>query len=311
MATRDTVYNWWGKLPLQLGSGTVSLIGLASALRPKELQEWTGASMSADFIQQAGIWAMAVSSVYFFVLWLLKPSGASGNSARAAFTGGTHYHQYETLPEKLEHQQAPAPTLDRPPTTFDEHLVETVEASDTLEATAVTGLHSLYVGNVIVAAGALENERRLELAIVGFNGTGESIRLLDISGRIRAGTGDMRDHVKLPEPVMQGVFKAKPGAEFVMAFRQELSEAQALEYLRALEEKKSVSLDLRGWEIVVASDRNPEKSGRLPLWDGVNLRRRDDVVSNRNTIASGAHLIGGPSTVFGVATVTRKEEGER
>lgn len=306
---RNVLFPVVDAMPSKLFGASGLAATIYCSIFPQKVARWIE-TMTAEQVQQFALVGAVVFFAYWFVWALLRtppvPAGAG-----PAFTGGTHYHQYETLPEKLKQQQAPAPTRDRPPTTFDEHIVESVEASDTLEATAVTGLHGLYVGNVIVAAGALENERRLELAIVGFNGTGESIRLLDISGRIRAGTGDMRDHVKLPEPVMQGVFKAKPGAEFVMAFRQELSEAQALEYLRALEEKKSVSLDLRGWEILVASDRNPDKSGRLPLWDGVNLRRRDDVVSNRNTIASGANLIAGPSAVFGVATVTRKEEGER
>lgn len=181
------------------------------------------------------------------------------------------------------------------------------EAADTMEATGTLGLHGLYVGNIIVAAGALESEHRLEIAIIGYNGTGEVIQLSDISGRIKAGTGNLRDMVELPAPIVQGLFKANPGAEFFMAVLQDVSQDQAEEYLTALNSNKQLSLDLREWSITLASLSNPDKSSTLPLWDGVNLRRRDDIVSDRNAVMA-VGMATGTSHAHGVGMAITKED---
>lgn len=159
-----------------------------------------------------------------------------------------------------------------------------LEGRDVLDAVGITGLSGLYVGNIIVAAGALEIGCRLEFAIVGYNGSSHVIRVSEVSGRIRAGTGNLRDYVNLPTPLFQGVLNAQPGTEFVLQMRQDVTSEQAREYLEALDKKNGIGLDLREFNITVSSVENPEKTARLPLWDGVNLRRRDDIVSNRNTI---------------------------
>lgn len=110
--------------------------------------------------------------------------------------------------------------------------------------------------------------------------------MADIAGRIRAGVGNLRDYVKLTTPLFQGVLSAEPFTEFVLQMRQDLTAEQAQEFLDALESKKHVGLDLRELNIMISSTVNPEKNVRLPLWDGVNLSRRDDIVSTRNTILS-------------------------
>lgn len=153
-------------------------------------------------------------------------------------------------------------------------------------ATAITSLRGLYVGYIIASASGLADDRRLDFAIVGYNGSTETIRIADITGRIRAGVGNLRDYVKLGTPLFQGVLNAAPSTEFVLQMRQDVTGEQAQEYLNALEQRKHVGLDLRELDIVVASTVNPEKTVRLPLWDGINLSRRDDIVSTRNTILS-------------------------
>ena len=153
-------------------------------------------------------------------------------------------------------------------------------------ATAITSLRGLYVGYIIASASGLADDRRLDFAIVGYNGSTEPIRIADITGRIRAGVGNLRDYVKLGTPLFQGVLNAAPSTEFVLQMRQDVTGEQAQEYLNALEQRKHVGLDLRELDIVVASTVNPEKTVRLPLWDGINLSRRDDIVSTRNTILS-------------------------
>lgn len=163
--------------------------------------------------------------------------------------------------------------------------INAVEDGDTMSATVTTGLHGLYVGNIIASAGSLQDDHRLELAIVGFNGSGEAISISDIAGQIKAGSGDIRDLAALDIPAMRSSIRAEPGGEFVLVLNQHLTPSQAKEFLAALE-NKHLQLDLRSLHITVASASDNSRSSRLPLWDGVNLRRRDDIVSSRNTILS-------------------------
>ena len=90
--------------------------------------------------------------------------------------------------------------------------------------------------------------------------------------------------------------------------RQDVTEQQAQEYLNALEQKKYVGLDLRELNIVVSSTVNPEKSVRLPLWDGIHLSRRDDIVSTRNTIMSAGLAIETNTAIALKSKVITKEE---
>jgi hypothetical protein len=160
-----------------------------------------------------------------------------------------------------------------------------------LSATGIVRLSGLYIGYIVVAAGSLKTKQCLEFAIVGYNGAAETIQISEITGRIRAGTGNLRDNVKLPPPLFQGLLNTGPGEEFVLQMRQDVSAEQAEEYLVALGDSKTVNLDLRELNIIVSSVSDSEKRMRLPLWDGVNLRRRDDVVSNRTNILSPPLII--------------------
>ena len=284
MAFRDAAYGWWGKIPVQIISGVGWLVGFASAVRPNDLKKAAGSAVTAEMVQQIGIWLLAAASVYFFVLWVLKPSLGPTSAGMTL-----HIHNnYPTLPELLAQSGVvPQPPMVEPNLQSLPPIsgkLEVTEENDTFNAEGTTGLNGLYIGYIIVAAGELENARRLDFAIVGYNGSTDTIRVADVVGRIRAGTGNLRDHVKLPTPLFQGVLNGEPGKEFVLQMRQDVSGEQAEEYLVALGEEKSVSLDLRELNIIVSSVSNHEKRARLPLWDGVNLRRRDDIVSNRNTI---------------------------
>lgn len=148
----------------------------------------------------------------------------------------------------------------------------------------------------------------MDFAIVGYNGSTETIRIADITDRIRAGVGNLRDYIKLGMPLFQGVLNAAPFTEFVLQMRQDVTEQQAQEYLNALEQKKYVGLDLRELNIVVSSTVNPERSVRLPLWDGIHLSRRDDIVSTRNTIMSAGLAIETNTAIALKSKVITKEE---
>ncbi len=159
------------------------------------------------------------------------------------------------------------------------------DEGDILAATGTAGLQGLYVGNIIAAAGSLESEHRLELAVTGFNGTGEAIIISEISGRIKTGSGNLRDMAPLDIPAIRQAVRAQPWAEFTFVLNQHVTPARAREFLIALEEKH-LTLDLRELKILAACQADITRSEALPLWDGVTLRRRDDVVSNRVTILS-------------------------
>ena len=175
-----------------------------------------------------------------------------------------------------------------PPVSGELNAVEqgdTVSATGTVNATlASTGLHGLYVGNVIASAGSLQDGHRLDLAIIGFNGSGESIIIEGVAGHIKAGIGNIRDMAQLETPATRGLARVEPGGEFVLVLIQSLTAAQAGEFLAALDRHKHTQLDLRSLHITVASVSDVSRSTRLPLWDAIALRRRDDIVSNRVTI---------------------------
>ncbi len=301
---RERAYNWWGQAPIKVASGLGWVAGVASAFRPDWTQNLLGSDVSAETVQSVGTLLLAGASIYFAVLWMLKPSGRGHTPG-----GGTvinvsgDFHSYQELPEKMKIDQVEAPpsraTIEIDNATHEHSATSPTitgsldaEIGDvTLRATGITGLSGLYVGNVVVAAGLLRSDRRLEIAIVGFNGSGEVISIAEISGRIRASTGNIRDAVKLPQLLVKGPLNAEPGVEFVFQLRQEVSEEQSEEYLNALDEGQTIALDLRELNIAMRSVANPNKAARLPLWDGVHLRRRDDVVSNRTHILSPPLLV--------------------
>jgi hypothetical protein len=268
---------------------------------------WTQAR---DWISAQAVWAWSAMNdpwIAFFVVFGLIAYAAtiiwSGNKNEHG-SGDTHiHHHYQTLPEKLEQALAkPADVIIQPDDSVQAHTSGTVETgvfdiSGT--ATAITSLHGIYVGYIIASASGLGDDRRLDFAIVGYNGSTETIRISSVTGRIRAGVGNLRDYVKLATPLFQGVINAGPFTEFVLQMRQDVTAEKAQEYLNALEDKKHVGLDLRELDIVMSSTVNPEKSVRLPLWDGVNLSRRDDIVSTRNTILSVSAAVNVSATLLG------------
>jgi hypothetical protein len=268
---------------------------------------WTPAR---DWIATQAVWAWSAINnpwiAFLVVFGLIAYVAAivwSGNKDNRV-SGETHiHHHYQTLPEKMEQALAkPTAVMIQPDDSSHSHTSSPAE-SGVFEisgtATAITSLHGIYVGYIIASASGLLSDRRLDFAIVGYNGSIETIRISGVSGRIRAGVGNLRDHEKLPTPLFQGVLNASPFTEFVLQMRQDVSAEQAQEYLNALEEKKHVGLDLRELDIVISSTVNPEKFVRLPLWDGVNLSRHDDIVSTRNTILSVSAAVNVSATLSG------------
>lgn len=152
--------------------------------------------------------------------------------------------------------------------------------SPTLSAGPSMGAR-LYVGVIIVSAGQLADEGHLELAIRAFNGTGATVRVAAVEGRLRGGVGNS-EAMELPPTEWQTSFSADdvaPQTEFMVVLRQPLDEQTAQQFLNAFEQD-FVALDLRGLDVHIQNVEG-EGSARLPLWDGVTLRRRDDIFTGR------------------------------
>lgn len=260
-----------------------------------------------------GLIALGVilATVQFTLLFTQSPPQ---NGSGPSFSGGTHYHHYASLEQMLgsavvqpgdtvQHHTATG-TLTGAGAMVSGQMNVTEQGADTMAATGVTGLHGIYIGQIIVAAGSLASECSIDIAVRGYNGTGETIRLCEIAGHIRAGIGNKRDDINLPLPEMRGVASIGPRDEFIVVLRQSVPEDLVADFLQAWSNGENASLDLRELVIRTVSVNQPEKSARLPLWDGVNLRRVDDIVANRNTILSVGTSIAS-SNAFGVGVAVR------
>ncbi len=292
---RETTYRWLIHLPFKVSAGTGWFAGLLSAAIPSKLEKLVGAKLSADTIQAAGIALLALSSVYFALLWCLKPSNRPTPHGAFSVTGGIHI--YQGIAEKLKEAEAKPPphSAIKPDDPGMGHTANPAtgilkaqeQGADVFSATGTVGLKGLYVGNIIVAAGALRNEHFLEIAVRGFNGSCERLIIGEMMGSIRAGVDNLRDYVELNALAIKETVRTEPYSEFLLVLYQHVSPELAQKFLIAFEDRH-VGLDLRHLTIKAACRDNIERWARLPLWDGVLLRRRDDIVSNRNTILGAA-----------------------
>lgn len=73
-------------LPSKAIGLSTGLVGVPAALWPTWFEKRVGAAVTAEEIQFAGIGLMAVSIVYFALLWWLKPTGGNDGAAGVAQT---------------------------------------------------------------------------------------------------------------------------------------------------------------------------------------------------------------------------------
>jgi hypothetical protein len=199
-----------------------------------------------------------------------------------------HMETMVTEPRITHNLEAQNVATGSPQITSPELSVTTPAApqGDTLEATGVLFPLGLYVGMVIVSASKLtEAGNILEIAIRGSNGTGEMLRIGGIEGTIYDDTP--YEPAELPPPALREGFASEiePYTEFMVVLDQPLP-ARLAEQILGLAEGDYVSLDLRDLNIFVELVDNPANRARLPLWDGIGLRRRDDIFTNRMTMMS-------------------------
>jgi hypothetical protein len=186
------------------------------------------------------------------------------------------------------------------------------EEPDTASLTGTVGIFGLYVGAIIVAAGALKDDLYLEIAVRGFNGSNERLVIGEIAGRIRAGIGNVADYIELPPLAVRETVRSEPYSEFTLVLHQSVSAKLSRQFLATFDKEATGigGLDLRALTIKATCEDNLRRWTRLPLWDGVNLRRRDDIVTSRNTILS-APLLENENQVFSpTVTQTPREKSE-
>lgn len=172
-------------------------------------------------------------------------------------------------------------------------------------------LIGLYVGLIIASAGALHSQGILEIAIRGFNGTGSAVRVRGVKGRMRSGVGNLRDLYQLPPPAM--VSEHTPdsiagGAEFQILLNQNVGPEMVKTFLDAFD--GGIQIDLRELNIEIEGLEDKSRIGRLPLWDALTLKRRDDVFTGRVTIASVGMATTSPESSLSMR-ITKADEAMR
>lgn len=246
-----------------------------------------------------------IAAICIFFVWCLTLTFARLKVGEDRVGGDTHiHHHYGTLQERLaetvESRSMPIQP-DRPVNAQITGVVTASEVgSDTLDATGVLGLSGLYIGNIIAAADKLASHHRLELAITGFNGTGESISIVKIEGHVSAALSGSQDRLEMPVPALQKLVALQPFDEFTLIIHQEFDPKLTARFLVALE-RDHITLYLGELVIGLASQTNPAKRGSLPLWDGVILKRRDDLVSTRVQIRAAIARATGKGTAKGIS----------
>lgn len=66
--------------PSKVLGGVSTVVGLGAAIKPQWVEAKIGSQVNADTIQNLGVALLAVSALYFCLLWLLKPGGSGDAS---------------------------------------------------------------------------------------------------------------------------------------------------------------------------------------------------------------------------------------
>lgn len=255
--------------------------------------------------------------VIFGVVLLTWLSGFLWSAAKLGNleSGNTHIHHYYYAPlgELLSEQHHVIEGKPEKPKVF-------IQPHDSYHGHSsrpviTKPLGKLYVGYIYVSLAKLDSEHNFEIGVVGFNGNDEPVSIEIVTGHIRGGSGNYRDMAELPPLAIITPIEAAPDEEFVLRLQQQLSPDLAAQILSDIE-KKQFTLDLRSLQILGVSLDSERRRGRVPLWDAVTLRRRDDVVPTRVTVmsiqaaASGSLDLGG-SAAGGTGAANEPRGGGR
>jgi hypothetical protein len=151
----------------------------------------------------------------------------------------------------------------------------------------VRAISPLYVGRIVISAAQL-GDGSIEIAVLAFNGSSETITLASAHGAIVAGINNAVGS-PLPTPTLRPshvVAPIPPGTEFMIILDQPLPGPLAQTYSDALTAGDYVALDLRELRVMMRAEDDANLTAPLPLWHGVSMRRRDDIFTNRITMAT-------------------------
>lgn len=137
----------------------------------------------------------------------------------------------------------------------------------------------LYVGVIRLTTSAIADQNTVEISAKVFNASGRAIDVRRVTGAITARiqrNDQTTDVGALPTPwlvenleQMQGL---EPLKEHLILLEQRLT-PPVREALMALQPGDSVSFDLDGLDVAVEPQDRSAQASRLPLWNGIMLRR--------------------------------------
>jgi hypothetical protein len=160
------------------------------------------------------------------------------------------------------------------------------------ELTNAEASRRLYVGQVHAGFARFEDDYCVELAIRGYNGTGETISIGQLRGSVRFGEtidglGVEKD--MLPEPALlvdrTNTSKIAPFSEIFLVLNQYVSKTTALRMKELFEAKHAVTFDLRSLVIPIRIAGRLEEIARLPTYS-LSFTKAEGVTTNRIVYAT-------------------------
>jgi hypothetical protein len=155
----------------------------------------------------------------------------------------------------------------------------------------------LYVSDIRFNVDDLEKNRRGELTMRVFNGTGRTVEFSSLSGRMTftaPNSADPQRKGTLPSPALRyDVAKvADPFQEWLLILEQHVPSQEADKLIAMLQDDVPIHFGLENLNISVFAQNDPKKVERLPLWYGVAIHRGFTF----GRIINGVVNIGGTTT---------------
>ena len=155
----------------------------------------------------------------------------------------------------------------------------------------------LYVSDIRFNVDDLEKNRRGELTMRVFNGTGRTVEFSSLSGRMTftaPNSADPQRKGTLPSPALRyDVAKvADPFQEWLLILEQHVPSQEADKLIAMLQDDVPIHFGLENLNISVFAQNDPKKVERLQLWYGVAIHRGFTF----GRIINGVVNIGGTTT---------------
>ncbi|MGH6680519.1 MAG: hypothetical protein ACREDL_16675 [Bradyrhizobium sp.] len=159
--------------------------------------------------------------------------------------------------------------------------------------------NALYVGGVQANIASLTTDFFVELTVKSFNGTGAVIAITGLEGSVKissspAKAGSTTEIGKLPAPrIKEEVFSVKSiqsAAEFYVALEQRIPRSVAERMAQVIDSGDVIQLGMNDLNIFVSPLNNPDKKIRLPLWNGISVRKFPDFISSGRIIEGSVRM---------------------